>query len=89
MSDFEKLAVGRMILRLRETKTISEDAYRQCMKKLGIARKMNAASDKQPAATRSEEHTSELQSRFDLVCRLLLEKKKNIIITKRKIGRAT
>src|SRR5699024_12161997 len=28
---------------------------------------------------RSEEHTSELQSRFDLVCRLLLEKK-NIIM---------
>src|SRR5438874_9612602 len=27
---------------------------------------------------RSEEHTSELQSRRDLVCRLLLEKKKNI-----------
>src|SRR5438067_10691557 len=27
------------------------------------------------AAARSEEHTSELQSRFDLVCRLLLEKK--------------
>src|SRR5699024_12441416 len=26
--------------------------------------------------TRSEEHTSELQSRFDLVCRLLLEKQK-------------
>src|SRR5699024_12660520 len=28
------------------------------------------------APPRSEEHTSELQSRFDLVCRLLLEKKK-------------
>src|SRR3989440_5362137 len=28
---------------------------------------------------RSEEHTSELQSRSDLVCRLLLEKKKNNI----------
>src|SRR6266496_6181559 len=28
------------------------------------------------AASRSEEHTSELQSRRDLVCRLLLEKKK-------------
>src|SRR2546427_2838001 len=28
-------------------------------------------------STRSEEHTSELQSRSDLVCRLLLEKKKN------------
>src|SRR5699024_11553719 len=30
--------------------------------------------------SRSEEHTSELQSRFDLVCRLLLEKKKSITI---------
>src|SRR2546421_10644298 len=30
---------------------------------------------------RSEEHTSELQSRSDLVCRLLLEKKKNRIKT--------
>src|SRR5438132_10726664 len=29
--------------------------------------------------SRSEEHTSELQSHSDLVCRLLLEKKKNII----------
>src|SRR5438105_10852685 len=40
---------------------------------------------RQPVATgrngfglRSEEHTSELQSRVDLVCRLLLEKKKKI-----------
>src|SRR5699024_12517164 len=31
---------------------------------------------------RSEEHTSELQSRFDLVCRLLLEKKKLISMQK-------
>src|SRR5437660_8452370 len=33
---------------------------------------------------RSEEHTSELQSRGHLVCRLLLEKKKNKIITNKK-----
>src|SRR5260221_3615081 len=32
------------------------------------------------AFQRSEEHTSELQSHSDLVCRLLLEKKKNINI---------
>src|SRR5437868_11576551 len=32
-----------------------------------------------PRRSRSEEHTSELQSRFDLVCRLLLEKKKKNI----------
>src|SRR5438094_6508796 len=31
---------------------------------------------------RSEEHTSELQSPYDLVCRLLLEKKKNHLATK-------
>src|SRR2546422_5728047 len=30
--------------------------------------------------TRSEEHTSELQSRLHLVCRLLLEKKKNVLL---------
>src|SRR5256885_3904474 len=30
--------------------------------------------------TRSEEHTSELQSPCNLVCRLLLEKKKNMIL---------
>src|SRR3989449_5540499 len=34
-----------------------------------------------PPATRSEEHTSELQSRLHLVCRLLLEKKKKKIHT--------
>src|ERR1039457_7294883 len=31
------------------------------------------------ASTRSEEHTSELQSPCNLVCRLLLEKKKHIV----------
>src|SRR2546422_7675684 len=31
---------------------------------------------REPASQRSEEHTSELQSRLHLVCRLLLEKKK-------------
>src|SRR5437868_14598814 len=35
--------------------------------------------DRRPRASRSEEHTSELQSRFDLVCRLLLEKKKTMV----------
>src|SRR5699024_11230978 len=46
---------------------------------IGAGRKNNfAALGKQISnrTIRSEEHTSELQSRFDLVCRLLLEKKK-------------
>src|SRR2546428_10348089 len=33
---------------------------------------------RRPTTARSEEHTSELQSRSDLVCRLLLEKKKQL-----------
>src|SRR3989442_7103176 len=39
--------------------------------------------DSRVAAERSEEHTSELQSRPHLVCRLLLEKKKNRICMQR------
>src|SRR5699024_12104528 len=38
---------------------------------------------------RSEEHTSELQSRFDLVCRLLLEKTKQHTAHQRKLGSGT
>src|SRR2546430_13451616 len=37
-----------------------------------------------PCGCRSEEHTSELQSQSNLVCRLLLEKKKNINTNSRK-----
>src|SRR5437588_3270756 len=43
----------------------------------------HAAADA-PVRLRSEEHTSELQSHSDLVCRLLLEKKKNIKNRKQK-----
>src|SRR5436190_7658007 len=38
--------------------------------------KRGAAFVIEPGGSRSEEHTSELQSHSDLVCRLLLEKKK-------------
>src|SRR5258708_25234132 len=37
-------------------------------------------ADTAPSSRRSEEHTSELQSPDHLVCRLLLEKKKRIIV---------
>src|SRR5437868_13111368 len=39
------------------------------------AREIDAHVREAGARGRSEEHTSELQSRFDLVCRLLLDKK--------------
>src|SRR6267143_5929244 len=42
-------------------------------------RRPTPALGRQPRVLRSEEHTSELQSQFHLVCRLLLEKKKKKI----------
>src|SRR5699024_12762158 len=47
------------------------------------AKKVKTSKKKKKKVARSEEHTSELQSRFDLVCRLLLEKKKK----KKKVDR--
>src|SRR5689334_24735637 len=54
-----------------------------CACQSGASRAAKAAAPRQstaahspPTTSRSEEHTSELQSQFHLVCRLLLEKKK-------------
>src|SRR5690606_41910643 len=52
-------------------KTMNPDVMQSSFKKEG------AQYDVRPYQTRSEEHTSELQSRENLVCRLLLEKKNN------------
>src|SRR3989449_5078281 len=46
---------------------------------IGISRANPTKDPKHLDNARSEEHTSELQSRLHLVCRLLLEKKKNNI----------
>src|SRR2546427_8711382 len=43
----------------------------------GVAKEFNTIAVDDGIAMRSEEHTSELQSQSNLVCRLLLEKKKN------------
>src|SRR5437868_11565838 len=56
-------AVGTLVLAEHEGKTT-------------VTQTMQYDSRATRDAVRSEEHTSELQSRFDLVCRLLLEKKK-------------
>src|SRR5216683_5839050 len=46
--------------------------------RLGTWNSREEPSEPLAAQARSEEHTSELQSRSDLVCRLLLEKKKTV-----------
>src|SRR2546429_4215895 len=48
-------------------------SVRDCKRFATFAQAINKTKDTAP---RSEEHTSELQSRLHLVCRLLLEKKK-------------
>src|SRR5699024_12022033 len=53
-----------------------EEAWREAPREHeGLRRALQPAWDGGVSPVRSEEHTSELQSRFDLVCRLLLEKK--------------
>src|SRR5438067_6609930 len=52
-----------------------EDA-RQARRRSAQLRALVRSQQEAERTVRSEEHTSELQSRFDLVCRLLLEKKK-------------
>src|SRR5215204_1067512 len=49
----------------------------------GSTRRRSALRRRRPSRERSEEHTSELQSHSDLVCRLLLEKKKKKIKNKK------
>src|SRR5260221_7734102 len=53
-----------------------------------ITRGASSSNGPEPSkVTRSEEHTSELQSHSDLVCRLLLEKKKKYLRKIRKSSR--
>src|SRR6267378_4494042 len=50
--------------------------FRSCTRSITWSTRSCRRDATVPRAARSEEHTSELQSRRDLVCRLLLEKKK-------------
>src|SRR2546422_3947547 len=70
------LEVGKAAYRKQDNKTRS---LLEAMNALVVER--NNGLDGFLKVHRSEEHTSELQSRLHLVCRLLLEKKKKQIIT--------
>src|SRR5579885_1712760 len=77
---FSYLFVYLHIVRLKVVhKAVNGEA--QCVDQFDIDDDMRLpppARNRPDALLRSEEHTSELQSRFDLVCRLLLEKKSRI-----------
>src|SRR5690554_7774974 len=65
-------------------KAVTEMRDKEAMELFGMTYTAmnNFYQQKKTENTRSEEHTSELQSRPHLVCRLLLEKKKKISITR-------
>src|SRR3712207_8285959 len=68
------------ILRQQHGDPVGGDAPCQVLKefKARVVAPMQIFDDQQQRLPRSEEHTSELQSRQYLVCRLLLEKKTDI-----------
>src|SRR2546430_10395910 len=62
---------------LFRSRCIRAELNSQILNRYGGGRRFGLAADQMAAQTqRSEEHTSELQSQSNLVCRLLLEKKK-------------
>src|SRR5690349_23460169 len=60
----------------RDRRIRPQDAGRRTRLPGALDRRLDGDGRELRRAARSEEHTSELQSRRDLVCRLLLEKKK-------------
>src|SRR5687768_17622688 len=73
------LNVGRKMNGSKRTPSsprLLSEAARRCSSSQGAPISSNGRVVPRPSLRRSEEHTSELQSRLHLVCRLLLEKKK-------------
>src|SRR2546429_3644154 len=66
---------------LRSVNGQVEYLLRQAVQKRKRSQRQNNPQSIKLPTTRSEEHTSELQSRLHLVCRLLLEKKKKTRLT--------
>src|SRR5688572_31297636 len=72
-------------LSLHDALPISSHSANRCRHVKHRLSKMAETRCRRVRRIRSEEHTSELQSQSNLVCRLLLEKKKNIILIKQYI----
>src|SRR5256885_6735000 len=67
----------------RHPRDLDAEAVRAFLTHLAVNEHVAASTQNQAFNARSEEHTSELQSPCNLVCRLLLEKKKNNLGTLR------
>src|SRR5256885_4986884 len=69
-----KYGINVEFVRIRDAENIETRFFER-----GVGETQSSGTGSCAAAVRSEEHTSELQSPCNLVCRLLLEKKKNNI----------
>src|SRR3712207_6944380 len=76
---FPYTTLFRSLRRLRARRSPVRDRARA--RHLGARGRPHSRARRDRRRPRSEEHTSELQSRQYLVCRLLLEKKKNTILS--------
>src|SRR5256885_10604414 len=75
-------SVGLVAMQIDEEAALRRDLAQRRDRARAVrhgALEMRDAADHLDAAVRSEEHTSELQSPCNLVCRLLLEKKKKLL----------
>src|SRR5258706_2185404 len=75
LSLHDALPISMGIARLLDVRSADEERLRGAVGSL--AGWLKSLSRERSSSARSEEHTSELQSLTNLVCRLLLEKKKN------------
>src|SRR5688572_17109666 len=73
---FMRLRMAMLSAKLQDTEETRRRLLPQVLRNL-IDDRLKMQEAKRTGVKRSEEHTSELQSQSNLVCRLLLEKKKN------------
>src|SRR2546427_8967014 len=73
---FPYTTLFRSLVPINHQNTVGVLLRNQCLQRLGVESGV-APVEPDGDRFRSEEHTSELQSQSNLVCRLLLEKKKN------------
>src|SRR2546426_6920324 len=74
-----RVHVAAIIVRKRERELELARQVLRAVDRVGLRRAARHRLAVEPDLVRSEEHTSELQSPCNLVCRLLLEKKKQIV----------
>src|SRR5690625_6609725 len=83
VEDFSSFSRGEAVYKVHFG--ISDHLYSVIGEKIGVTGQCESGTV-QIGFRRSEEHTSELQSRGHLVCRLLLEKKQLVALTRQSSG---